>query len=108
REAPRPPESQQARRPRSGSAPDPPRRSGRGQGQSTTCGRPGLALAPRDPDHRRPTTSGASYRGTKLGIDARESGADRTERAAGELPTAEPDPGHAGEGSANDPFERDW
>jgi glycine oxidase len=38
--------------------------------------------------------------GTKLVIDARESGADRTERAAGEPPTAEPDPGHAGEGSA--------
>ncbi len=52
------------------------------------------------PSRRRPITSGASYLGTKLGIDARESGADRTERAAGEPPTAEPDPGHAGEGSA--------
>jgi nucleobase:cation symporter-1, NCS1 family len=41
-------------------------------------------------------------RGTAQGLDfwhARESGADRAERVAGQPPTAEPDPGHAGEGS---------
>src|SRR5215469_9849589 len=49
---------------------------------------------------RRTGRVGSAPDPAKLVTDARESGADRTERAAAEPPTAEPDPGHAGEGSA--------